>query len=364
MKNLTFKNAVLILTFSVGILSSCAEDKKINSLSLDAGIKRINPDNGDAFFADIQPTVAPANELSSLEVPAFSINYKNSDMVQILRCKSDFVLRTTTGQDARELIANKDQTVNQEQLRWAWQEAVGQNNKCKLLGSNTSRTLYQDLAAKSGSFFYVLNPCVSEQLSTTGKEGCSYKISISDPITYTNTLKPKFIEKAQELALSEGILKNSYHKLKVAAQNVRTKTQACENTIAIELAHKSFLNGLKKLLSMAVGATVGFITQGPIGAIKGAEVGITLASKIFIQEPPKKVLEKCPEIQDVMDDAANQTKIAEKYTQYIIDLRTEMNSLEASYGNLDKTIASESSNADNSSDEPASVDDALIPASN
>ncbi|MEZ4742495.1 MAG: hypothetical protein R3B45_08615 [Bdellovibrionota bacterium] len=332
---------LIFLGLWLAFSSSCSDKKikeKDKGLNLTNELPKLDPNAAKVQLNSSQPRIGPANSYSSLQVPIIDLTHIDADMVQILRCSEGALITNSIGQNVQTLIAQGDTFYNREQLKWTWQEAWGNHRQCKVVGSNIVRNTIEDLGAEDGRFFYIINPCVSQTRSITGKEGCSYNIALSGLVEYKNNLKPEFIRLSKELSELEGLLATHFNNLFYYARQIRDKTRQCEDMYAHDQTKGGFLRGIIKIAAGIVGAVVGFyIGGGPMGAVAGASLLMGVASAIF-RAPPAFL--ECPQVDDFIMHAKHTTSLLEPQVAKVIEVRKEMANIESSYAALDLEISS------------------------
>ncbi len=126
-------------------------------------------------------------------VPSFTIEYRNNNYVQILRCAASFRQELET--EFSQVAANNNLSIRQ----WPWLDAFGNSIFCDVVTTQTTAKEYADLAAPNGNFFYVINPCVSSEFSTTGQNACSFNLTCTDNFQFSGSLSSQFILQAAQL---------------------------------------------------------------------------------------------------------------------------------------------------------------------
>lgn len=332
-------NLGVCMMVMLALANSCSDAKKVQNGSSSANLTneapRLDPSKAKVQLVNPMPRLGNATELSTLQVPILDIGHVDADMVQIIRCVEGYVPRTPTGQEISTLNGGGGLQYDLQQIKWAWLETLNARNDCRLVGTNIARTTFEDLAAGDGRWYYLVNPCVSASRSTTGKEDCSYNVLRSGVIEYKNNLKPEFIKKSQELAEMEGLLSTHFGNLIYYSRQIRDKTRACEDRFAVDQAQKSFLQGIISIAAGVVGAVVGAYIGGPQGAIMGASLMLNVARGIM-QKPPAFL--QCPDVDNFIEEAKRTTSLLDVQVGRVVEIRTEMSKLEASYGNLDTSI--------------------------
>jgi hypothetical protein len=103
-----------------------------------------------------------------LMVPKIEIRFQDTSYVQILRCDKDY----------------RDFFQKQLDLKWAWRNALGNPSFCRIISMKTQDLFFEDFSAKKGSFFYILNPCLTPDQSKNRQDECSFDLKLTETITF------------------------------------------------------------------------------------------------------------------------------------------------------------------------------------
>ena len=96
---------------------------------------------------------------AQIVVPTFYLKRRSSNFTRILRCKKEYKLTSSTGVE----IDNLNPATKYEDMKWIWNSAAGETSQCRFVGTHVRRDKVQDIAAESGSYYYLINPCVSKE---------------------------------------------------------------------------------------------------------------------------------------------------------------------------------------------------------
>lgn len=154
-------------------LVSCRQEaskinSKANSTSAAVPVATIVPiDPSTAKLTSVSdPTLGNANQDSTLQVPTITLSgvgkpSSTVDYVMVARCNKTLKLTTVFGVDIDKVPQSDPMRLSQ--LEYVWINSIfGNKQECKLVGTKIAREQIQDLAAKSGNFYYVLNPCLNK----------------------------------------------------------------------------------------------------------------------------------------------------------------------------------------------------------
>lgn len=289
---------------------------------------------------DSEPFLAAASEGSTLRVPTISLTgfeEKRADYMQIARCAAGTSLRAPTGEKLEDIPL--DSSTRLRSLKWIWINSVwGDSVNCKLVGgvaAHNSRSKFQDLSAKTGRFFYVINPCIRSERSTS-KETCSYNLVVTKEFAYENALTAQFSQLAEELSMAEGRLAGLYSQLYYDSQILRLRKNECENKYAVTESSKNFWKGVLSLSLGGVGATVGLVMSGGTAALQGFKTGLGIAVGFFKKIPPTPNV--CPVADKIIQDAQATSAAIPTVVQRVLEIRVSMSQIETTYGKIDQSI--------------------------
>jgi hypothetical protein len=214
-------------------------------------------------------------------VPTLSMTFQGSDYAQILRCSSTYAFTTQSGIP----IANIDRTsANRQSLQWAWLQAWNNSNSCEIANQMSNALSYPDIAAPSGNFYYVVNPCISAANSSTGQEACSYMLQVSNIFQYTNTFQQQVQQKLVDLANAQSALSGYLAQVQFLSFQLSLQIQYCENYAAEKNALAAIRGGLVTIGIFAgisvLGAGLGF---GAAGTFMFAQMGALIGTQMLQQ---------------------------------------------------------------------------------
>lgn len=196
---------------------------------------------------------------ADIKVPSIEISFGTAEFVQIMRCASSYQMESMFGESVRTM---DDSLSSLKDKQTMWYTALRNNNICKNVSSKTESLNFQDYTAPSGSFYYVLNPCITKETSLTKQDDCSYRLSFSDVFTYEGKIKDSLYDQARELSKIEQEIQAHMNNSYALATVLERKVRACENTIAMESATKKQLQGLLDAAIYSTTFAVAFLTFG------------------------------------------------------------------------------------------------------
>lgn len=294
-----------------------------------------------------QPTVRAASEGSTLKVPKVGITLNQADFVQVLRCRTGYTLRTPMGEVAKDLSPTDPSRT--EKSRYAWANAFGSPLDCSLVGSQLAAEVITDLAAKTGDFYYVFNPCViperSKDSSLKGDKLCSYQLVFSQSLVYENNLSAEFLAKAEQLATAESKFAAHFSRLRFLASEMKMEQEACEARAAVDAARRRFTQGLVNLVGMGIQAATGAVISGPIAQILGVQSVLEAANKfLYGSRTTEYDVPDCPVVKEFENQFASTYAGTNEAINKVISIRNDLAKLHALYAKLDAKIESANNN--------------------
>ncbi len=331
----------LAILFSFFLLACSPKLDFAPKAASDAKRELKDPKKARLSLANRIPQESPASVGSRLNVPTLEVQLDRADFIQILRCHADYKLITSTGQDFESLDTSSDI----ERFKWMWNRAQGDYKSCKSVGLRVPRTTIQDLAAPSGSYYYILNPCVLAKNSITEKEECSHHLVKSEPITYQSALSQKFMEISQKVGEQEADIASDINDLINYSKMISDTQKSCEDYWASKEANKQRLRGFLKLGTMVLGTVVGGIMTGGMGAIQGGQTFLGLAGGL-LDRTMSVSMPQCPAAERYRIEAISSFESLQPKIAQMIETRKMLASLNSDYAVLNTEIAKDTSTDD------------------
>lgn len=201
----------------------------------------------------------PSVLFDGITVPTISLAFQKADYVQILRCSASFEFKTQDG----KLVENVSQTEsNQSELKWAWIMAWNQKNACEIVTEMSPSITYPDIAAPTGRFYYILNPCISKTHSTENRDSCSYLTQVTNAFSYTNVFQEEMRRKAIDLSNGESSLRALMDQVQIISGSLSTAIINCESYWAKHDTLQNLRSGLTQLAMFVGVALIGFAFGG------------------------------------------------------------------------------------------------------
>ena len=144
------------LILFVVVLGACSSEQlDLNNStrfsSADATIEMYDPAEAKIVAFNDGVALEVLDGSTSIRVPTFRVTLDSANYVGVLRCKESYVLESSTGRKINEL----NEATKYNDMKWMWNSASGDVVNCKFLGTHVYRDKIQDVAADSGSYYYV-----------------------------------------------------------------------------------------------------------------------------------------------------------------------------------------------------------------
>ena len=224
--------------------SSLPHTKEPNS-----AFKLVDPENAKVEVDNL--TVSTEAFQENYRLPSFKMTFGENDFVKILRCQSNYreYLEDSLGQSSNGKMSTR---------KWVWVDSFGDTKHCKVASNRFNSTEYQDLGAKNGSFFYLINPCVSASISITGKDECSYHLKITNNLVYKESPSSQVLHQSMELADAESAYDAIISKLLGLSRSILNERERCEQAANKALSQKNANTFAWDLISIGIAAGAAF----------------------------------------------------------------------------------------------------------
>lgn len=216
-------------------------------------------------------TLTHIQDKATSQQTILNIDYKTSDYVSVLRCRSNYKLRSPTGNIIRT-ESGQIVSKNQLELRAVWDAAFSAITSCRILSERIVRHAFTDPLAASGNYFYIFNPC-REKLSTvtaSPQTFCSYAIQSSQDIQVTSTVDQKYFQLSENLFRKEAQLASVILNFREGLMTNLRAQQSCENQASVDAVQEARRKALMSVLLTSVAASVGGAVAGSQGALEAA----------------------------------------------------------------------------------------------
>lgn len=305
----------------------------------------------------------------NFKVPTFGLQFAGSDYVQILRCISSYkTLFQSLIQEADSLVGTESRS---QSLKWAWYDSFGNPKFCKLAaprwqtngvsGESEQVTYFQDITAPSGTFFYIVNPCLAKSTHGATKDECSFILASTDEITFSSPLSDAFLKKAAELTEAELRYDGYTDQLNELTRTLLAQRQSCSQGFQANELSKNQKAGLTDLVTMigtplAIGAGAGasyFAYSRKWLSGKTAAAAATAAAAVFStaaivstsllhlkRDDPASPPSACEEVQLTAERIVKlrEDKDFVQAKDKIVSLSQELQALHAEFQGYDKAL--------------------------
>ncbi len=251
---------------------------------------KIDPSTAAAKI-DAKIKMSPADVMTdpNMLFPTMALSLTTADYVQILRCAASFQLKTLSGLTISPVDDTPAPVSSPADRKWAWSAARNDSHNCKIVAEYLPGPIYADIAASSGSFYYIANPCIKAEKSTTGQDACSYDLSYSDRVySFVNGFNEVVLDKAIELSKANAHLLSLVDDLRISSKLLELRLDACESRYAFNETEKALKRGFIMLGLFSVGFIVGTslpplpgvgITGGPGGGFMIGMLAMQMGSQ-------------------------------------------------------------------------------------
>lgn len=198
---------------------------------------------------------------------------------EVQRCIADRPLLNSVNEDPTQVAYSSDHMAQKDHL-YVWGKATAET--CTFLHGRHTSSPFIDLTARTGSFFYILRPCLSAGRSVYGgKRTCSYKFIKTSVVEYKDEL-----EAVERRTLS--ILSDYRFELQFLfshmADTIREKARyllKCQFNKAHDSTAQRRMAGIIKVSLTATAVVTAAIISGPQNAFIAGSTAARLGDKLF-----------------------------------------------------------------------------------
>lgn len=267
------------------------------------------------------------------DLPVVSLAYTGADSAEVWRCRATYALVYGNG-----LQKLSDLPKSSPEYREAAKEAykrMPDPSNCVNIATSTTAQSITDYAARRGTFYYVVNPCVTPSASTTSKAGCSFALEITQPIQYENNRTDNEVEVLSRLSVAEGRLYGNFNSMRRAAEEANESMTNCTLQEAANRAYKTQLFGLIKLVSaVAVAPLVNGVMAGAGTVLDSAISGI-----LGMAAPKQLEQVDCPPARVKMEFYNELQAKTVEIVKEVLEARKSLNELDTQYVSVEKELA-------------------------
>ncbi|MBI2603286.1 MAG: hypothetical protein HYW48_09540 [Deltaproteobacteria bacterium] len=243
---------------------------------------RMDPSTARATIAK-EITYSPSDVFNNpnYTFPEVAITKTSAGFIQLLRCNNSYKFTTLTGQSLDQI---KGKPSELQDMKDAWLQAINDYRNCKIVADYVSEPVYQDLAAPSGDYYYIINPCLNALKSKTNKEACSYRLEMSDPFGFENLFEKDLRDKAVEISRIQAALMAKIEEVRNLADLLELRIRYCENYYATTETEKQWKVGMIMLGSGGLGYAIGSSFGGPNMGVMLGQFTMMATSSVLTQK--------------------------------------------------------------------------------
>jgi len=267
-------------------------------------------------------------------VPTLNLTFSNANHTEVFRCGASFELKYGNGIQKLKDVPTSDPNYL-EYAKDAFGRMRTNGSDCVKIGVGNSLNVVRDYGAQSGDFYYIVNPCVTSDQSTTNRQDCSYQLAITEPVQYTNTRAQAEVDILNTFLKAEGELYANFKEMEA----INTSVVAIETTCVLDEADRqavaarsqaimgiiktvatTVINGLAPGVGTALGAVV-----DALGNLKKAGAGPNVGSTCPAAETK---IARYKELEGKVNTIATR----------VIEARKELHSLDSAYADVSKEL--------------------------
>ena len=282
---------------------SSIQKQLTNASSIDTGtststVTGVAPSSATASInttVNLAPSDIVSDPTNSILFPQIQWTKTNADYIKLLRCAASYNMTTLQG----DHVQKPSRTLSNDDLKWAWSQAINDNHNCKIVSEYLTVTTYIDMPAPTGSFYYIANPCINSARSTTGQEGCSNALTFTKPLLdYANTFIDQMRQQAIAYASAQDQLYSDLDDVRTTAIKLKIRLNLCDQYYAFTETEHALQRGLVMLGLTLAGGAVGYQAGKAIKMIgpAGGAMQLGLMSQMMGGEILNKILGISPQV--------------------------------------------------------------------
>ena len=167
----------LAQTFLPGERGLPFDDSQLPKIRIRKG--KLDPRKARATITKIEIGSTGLSKDKKHNVPIITFDLGNSDYVKIIRCAAIVDDGSTAGHKLIDASGQYYENITGERKdkeeagRDAWLIAIADYRRCKIISGKSDGKGFMDIAAKTGSWYYVINPCIKKLYDTRCNRDCS-----------------------------------------------------------------------------------------------------------------------------------------------------------------------------------------------
>jgi hypothetical protein len=269
-------------------------------------------------------------------IPTLSLTFTNSNHTEVFRCGASYELKYGNGIQKLKDVPQSDPNY----LEYA-KDAFGRmrtaGSDCVKIGVGNSLNIVRDYGAQSGDFYYIVNPCVTGDQSTTNRQECSYQLAITEPIQYTNTRAEAEVEILNTFLKAEGQLYANFKEMEA----LNTSIIAIQTTCVLNEADRKVVEARSQAIMgiiKTVATTVVNALAPGVGTALGAVVDALGSLKKAGAAGVPNIGDACPAAVTKMERYKELEGEVNTIAARVIEARKELHSLDAAYADVSKQL--------------------------
>lgn len=267
-------------------------------------------------------------------VPALSLALANSNYTEVFRCGASYELKYGNGLQKLTDVPESDPSYS-EYAKDAFARMRTHGSDCVRVGVGNSLNIVRDYGAQSGNFYYIVNPCVTSEQSTTSRHDCSYQLAITKPIQYTNTRAQAEVDILSTFLDAEGALYAHFKEMEALTVSIT----AIETTCVLDEADRQLVAARSQALMGIVKTVATTVINGlapGVGTALGAVVDALGKLKAAGAQP--NIGSTCPQAVTKMERYKELEGQVNTIATRVIEARKELHHLDSTYADVTKEL--------------------------
>lgn len=267
-------------------------------------------------------------------VPTLTLSLSGADYAEIWRCNANYKLVYGNGQTELASLSKSDPDY-QSTAKEAFERMRTEGSYCTSIAPESRLAQVNDYGARSGQFYYIINPCVSKESSSTGRAGCSYALQVTEVMEYANTRTREEIKILNDMYIAEGEIYSLFHEMKQTIESANAISTTCVLDEAERLAAEQHRMGFMKIFSSVGSVLLNALVPG-VGAVLSTGLNTLMSLK---QQQSMVFNSDCPaaaakiayyqELSGKVQDAA----------AGVLEKRQKLHQLDQQYASVEKELS-------------------------
>ncbi|MEN9528718.1 MAG: hypothetical protein RI932_591 [Pseudomonadota bacterium] len=265
--------------------------------------------------------------------PSLTMTLNGADYAEVWRCAASFKLVYGNGLQELSKLSKTDPEYSRI-AKESFERMRTEGSSCEAIATNASTPQVNDYGARSGKFYYIINPCVSASNSSTGNGGCSYSLQVTSPLEYTNTRTKAEVDILNGMYQAEGSMYALFNEMKDTIESMNAIATTCVLDEADRIAAAQRNAGWMKLISSVAGTVVNALVPG-VGTLLSTAVNGIISLK---QQQATAANFDCPGAKDKQVRYDELSAQVATIAQQVLEKRQKLAQLDAQYASVDKEL--------------------------